>query len=108
MSKETVFPNFKEQEYEERISSSMIMSKMLFVPEGGLTKREYFAAMAMQGLLSGVYSDEKMLIEFTKVKYCQRPRGIGEGEYVSGCEAITSNAVSYADALLARLAAAAE
>lgn len=35
------------------VTPSMISTdKFTFKPKGGLTKREYFAAMAMQGLLS--------------------------------------------------------
>ena len=45
---------------------------------GGLTKREYFAAKAMQGLLAAVYSSK-------------------------GSTTISENAVSYADALIAEL-----
>lgn len=66
----------------------------------GLTKRELFAAMAMQGLLSAIYSDIKMLSEFTRSQYTPEPSGFN---YVNGCEAVSKNAVSYADALLKEL-----
>lgn len=69
----------------------------------GLSKRELFAAMAMQGLLSAVYSSKEMLNEFTQAKYSPGNDLLGRS-YVSGCEAISRNAVSYADALLAELA----
>ena len=69
----------------------------------GLTKLEYFAAHAMQGLLSAVYSDENMLRNFTNIKYVERPRGVGKSEWITGCEAISSNAVSYAKALIEEL-----
>lgn len=59
----------------------------------GLTKRELFAAMAMQGLLSAIYSDKKMLDEFTKDGMVYR----------NGRDAVSENAVSYADALITEL-----
>lgn len=65
----------------------------------GLTKREFFAALAMQGLLAAVYSSKEMLNEFTTD---------GSGAYkkhVTGCKAISDNAVAYADALIEALAA---
>lgn len=68
----------------------------------GLTKREYFAGLAMQGLLSAVYSSKEMINEFMKKKYAPGPFD-NVGEYLSGCEAVSRNAVSYADALLAEL-----
>lgn len=46
----------------------------------GLTKREYFAAMAMQGLLAGSYDSMAM-----------------------GCKSVAEGAVSHADALIAEL-----
>lgn len=52
-----------------------------YSPEGGLTKREYVAAMAMQGLLSSV----------------------GENEYYECHSDCAKAAVSYADALLKQL-----
>jgi hypothetical protein len=63
----------------------------------GLSKRELFAAMAMQGLLSAVYSSKEMLNEFTtnERKY---------PAHVTGSKAISENAVAYADELLAELA----
>lgn len=54
----------------------------------GLSKREHFAAMAMQGLLAGIYSDEKMLNEFKRE---------------TGRDHVSINATSYADALIAEL-----
>lgn len=68
----------------------------------GLTKREYFAGLAMQGLLSAVYSSKEMINEFMKKKYAPGPFD-NVGEYLTGCEAVSRNAVSYADALLAEL-----
>ena len=65
---------------------------------GSLTKRELFAAMAMQGLLSAVYSSKEMLNEFTT------DGSGGFKKYVTGQKAISENAVNYADALLAKLA----
>lgn len=73
-----------------------------FGQSGGLTKRELFAAMAMQGLLSGVYSSKEMLNEFTEAKHTPGKDLFGRS-YVSGCDAISRNAVSYADALLKEL-----
>lgn len=58
------------------------------VVKHGLTKREYFAAMAMQGLLAGIYSSKEMLREF-------KDR--------TGRDYISENARSYADALIAEL-----
>ena len=71
-------------------------------PSYGLTKRELMAAMAMQGLLSAVYSSKEMINEFMKKKYAPGPFD-NVGEYLTGCEAVSRNAVSYADALLAEL-----
>lgn len=71
-------------------------------PAFGLTKREYFAGLAMQGLLSAVYSSKEMINEFMKKKYAPGPFD-NVGEYLTGCEAVSRNAVSYADALLAEL-----
>jgi len=56
---------------------------------GGLTKREYFAAKALQGLLSAIYTDEKILKDFS-----------GDD---NGRTAVSRNAISYADALIAAL-----
>ncbi len=71
-----------------------------FATSSGLTKRELAAFMAMQGLLSAVYSSKEMLNEFTKSKYSP---GEHFGSYVNGCEAVSRNAVAYADALLTEL-----
>lgn len=68
---------------------------------GGLTKRELFAAMAMQGLLAAIYSSKEMLIEFTKEEYSNPAAGIRG--HITGREAVSINAVSYADALIAEL-----
>lgn len=62
----------------------------------GLTKREYFTAMAMQGLLSAVYSSKEMLNDFTQDKLHSR-------SHVTGCKAVSDNAIAYADALLEEL-----
>lgn len=68
-----------------------------------MSKREYFACAAMQGLLAAVYSSKEMLNEFTQAKHS--PGGdLFARSYVSGCDAVSRNAVSYADALLAELA----
>lgn len=74
-------------------------------PEGGLTKRELFAAMAMQGLLSAVYSNKNMLREFTKKEYVPKTKKDEFSWHYSGCDAISRNAVSYADALIKELEA---
>lgn len=73
-----------------------VFPETIYTEDGknGLTKRELFAAMAMQGLLAAVYSNKEMLNEFTKTN-----RG-----HVSGREAITENALSYADGLIKALA----
>jgi hypothetical protein len=70
--------------------------------DGGLTKREYFAAMAMQGLLAGVYSTKEMLNEFAQAKHSPGD-DLFARSYVSGCDAVSRNAVSYADAILVEL-----
>lgn len=62
----------------------------------GLTKREMFAAYAMQGLLSAIYSTKEMLNEFTTDEN-------GFRRHLTGCEAISRCAVNYADALLKKL-----
>jgi len=67
-------------------------------PAVGLTKRELFAAMAMQGLLAAVYSNKEMLNEFTS----DGSKGSYQ-KHVTGREAIGANAASYADALIERL-----
>jgi hypothetical protein len=58
-------------------------------PKPTLSLRDWFAGMAMQGLLSAVYSSKEMLNEF-----------MGKDK---GIEAISRNATSYADALIAEL-----
>jgi hypothetical protein len=60
-------------------------------------RRERIAAMAMQGLLSAIYSSKEMLNEFTEDK------SGGFKRHLSGSEAISKNAVAYADALIAEL-----
>lgn len=55
----------------------------------GLSKREYFAALSMQGILSAIYSDKNMLNDF-----------LGNE---TGRDAVSRNAVSYADALIEEL-----
>lgn len=67
----------------------------------GLTKREYYAGLAMQGLLSAVYSSKEMLNEFTKAEWS--PGQHTGRTWLTGCEAVSKNAVSYADALIAEL-----
>ena len=62
----------------------------------GLTKREYFAAMAMQGLLSAIYSNKEMFNEFLL-------EDDGSRRHLTGCEAVQRCAVSYADALIEEL-----
>ncbi len=61
-----------------------------------IKKRELFAAMAMQGLLSAIYSDKIMLNEFTVDENNFR-------RHLTGCEAITKCAINYADALIKAL-----
>lgn len=61
------------------------------------SRRDLFAAMAMQGLLAAVYSSKEMLADFTTDHTKVR-------SHLTGCEAITRNALSYADALIAALA----
>lgn len=71
------------------------------VDHGPLTKRELLAGMAMQGLLAAIYSSKDMLNEFTKVE--NSPESYLGRSYLSGCEAVSSNAVAYADALIKEL-----
>lgn len=68
----------------------------------GLTKREYIATKALQGLLSAVYSDEKMLRDFLQEP---RPSYFGTPflKHLSGCDAFTKAAINYADSLIAEL-----
>lgn len=66
-----------------------------FADAPGLTKREMFAAMAMQGMLSGVLSSES-----TAQAACQLSVERGHQHY-SGLLAVAS--LKYADALLAEL-----
>lgn len=66
--------------------------------EAGLTKREFCAMMAMQGLLSAIYSSKEMLNEFTTSS------SRGYEKYHTACDAISVNATAFADALLAELA----
>jgi hypothetical protein len=61
----------------------------------GLTKREYFAGLAMQGILSGVFSSQEMLIFANDV-------AVASG-YEHYSEAASVASVKYADALLAEL-----
>lgn len=65
----------------------------VYRPEG-LTKRELFAAMAMQGMQSVMASAEVL----GAIAGAAREAGIGTDQYVS------EHAVSLADALLAALA----
>lgn len=65
----------------------------------GLTKREWFAGLAMQGLLSAVYGSKEMLDEFTRDEAAHR-------RHMTGCEAVTKVALNYADALIKALAGA--
>lgn len=67
---------------------------------GGMTKLEYFAAMAMQGLLAAVYSNKEILNEFTKEKYSPNKKGTS---YLTAADAISSNSVYYAKALIEEL-----
>lgn len=97
MNSETVFPvdgEWQEAEHADRLE---------YTGSHGITKRELFAAMAMQGLLSGVYSSKEMLNEFTEAKHSPG-NDLFARSYVSGCDAISRNAVSYADALIEALA----
>lgn len=65
------------------------MSGELHCDNAGLTKREQFAAMAMQGMLSNKYVSD-FSAEINDDSY-DRPNGLA------------NNAVRYADALLAQL-----
>ena len=89
-----VFPEWHNQPQSDGTFTRFVTS--------GLTKRELFAAYAMQGLLSAVYSSKEMLNEFTDVKHSPG-NDLHARSYVSGCEAVSRNAVSYADALIAEL-----
>lgn len=62
------------------------------------TWRYRFAGMAMQGLLSAIYSDKEMLDSFTMDETKS-----AFGRHITGCEAVTTNAIHYADALLREL-----
>jgi len=57
--------------------------------QAGLTKREYYAAIAMQGLLSAIYTNKEMINEFMKRE--------------TGQDSVSRNAVGYADALIKEL-----
>ena len=61
--------------------------KDIFMCEGGLTKREHFAAMAMQGLLSNPETGDSTLWDNAPEWATQ----------------MTSSAVEFADALLAEM-----
>lgn len=73
----------------------------VYVAEGGLTKREYFAGLAMQGELAataGTFSSKEMLAAYVA---SLKVKGFGgAGEYYAYT---ASEAVKYADALLAEL-----
>lgn len=97
---ESAYPTEQPLEFIEIAGQPGTRSVLKYGFTGGLTKRELFAAMAMQGLLSAIYSDIKMLSEFTRSQYTPEPSGFG---YVNGCEAVSKNAVNYADALLKEL-----
>lgn len=61
-----------------------------------LTLRQYYAGLAMQGLLAAIYSDRDILDEFCRDEgYIRR--------HLTGCDAVTRCAVNYADALIAGL-----
>lgn len=62
-------------------------------PEPGLSKRELFAAMAMQGFLSGN----------TEVLLSEEPKDSNKDMFDSCREVIIRDSVAYADALLAAL-----
>lgn len=70
-----------------------------FQPDGvpgvgwfGLTKREWFAGLAMQGMLAGVWTDDDM------TDYDNDPVAFSEHQ-----SAIAKSSVDYADALIAAL-----
>lgn len=65
------------------------------IPGFGLSKREYFAALAMQGLLSAIYSNKEMLNDFTLAD--------DKRSHLTGVIAVSRNAVSYADFLIKEL-----
>ena len=58
----------------------------------GLTKREYFAAMAMQGMLAGVWTTDDMS------DFEDEPEAFREHQAI-----VAGSCVSYADALIAAL-----
>ncbi len=53
----TIFPTMGATKFGEECSPSYPCVPEEFSPVGGLTKRELFAAMAMQGQLSGICSN---------------------------------------------------
>lgn len=69
-----------------------------FSPQAGLTKREYFAALALQGLIASIdrtlehptFSESVVIVE----------PGYGDGDLE---QMLAVNAVEYADALIAAL-----
>ena len=78
MNTDPAFPTVKSEQFESEYALSRVWS------EGGLTKREYFAGLAMQGLLAHT-CDESM------------PKDLNERD-------IALRAVKCSDALLAELA----
>jgi len=65
----------------------------------GLTKREYFAAMAMQGILSGDYL---LGVLKTNQQHNDAAAHLGEG-CVLPQESLATSAVGFADALMKEL-----
>ncbi|MES2395851.1 MAG: hypothetical protein V4549_07605 [Bacteroidota bacterium] len=60
----------------------------------GLTKREYFAGLAMQAILSGIYSSPELLTTFAEM---QKNENIGFNTDISG------RAIKIADNILSQL-----
>lgn len=89
--------NADESAFPSHMASELHSDARNRISGGGLTKREYFAAMAMQGLLSAVYSSKEMLNEFTHDEGSFR-------RHLTGCDAVSKCAASYANALIAELA----
>lgn len=65
-----------------------------FSPITGLTKREYFAAAAMQGIISGIHSDKQA---WSDVSELAATKGVSIDEYVA------QSAIQFADAALSNL-----
>lgn len=67
--------------------------------QAGLTKREWFAGMAMQGLCTNLLQSVE---GHHLLKRLEKSAGM-ETEDLSTCQSIAKNAVAFADALIAEL-----